>query len=55
MINHKYSTYINILVIILAIGVVGITLNGEAFGIEVLNDSSTYESTIFDDSCRVTT
>ena len=50
MIDQKYSTYINILIIVLAIAVVGITLNGETFGIEALNDTSTYESTIFDDS-----
>jgi len=37
-------------VIVLAIGVVGITLNGEAFGIKALDQSLTYESTIFDDS-----
>ena len=50
MINHKYIKYINMLVIILAIGLVGILINGEAFGIEALNESLTYESTIFDDS-----
>lgn len=50
MINHKYIKYINMLVIILAIGLVGILVNGEAFGIEALNESLTYESTIFDDS-----